>query len=646
MLAVFSIALSSLGDRMAEIVGNMGNPRGILRWLGDQSLPQQRSLWISLLGYLAGVMAPALTLWWVVRRLLRPVIAMLERRASDVWWKRIPFAVAHLVLLVAPIAAFVAVGYAMLAVLRPPTDARLLLITTLLTAVGIALACNAIAKTLLAPLAPALRPMPMRNEAAAYLYVWIRRFVDLSVYGYFLTQATLLVGVPPGAYAFLARLIGLLLALLFAVLILQNRMAVQHWMAYLGGDRVRPAAARVVRERLAGSWHILALLYVAATWAVWMLGIPGGFTLIARNTLATATIVTITWLIVRLVRRAVHRALGVSEEIRRQYPFVATQADLYLPVAQRGVVALVQVVAALSVLQVWGIDILEWFTSETGRTMLARAVHIAVILGIALVALELSNALVHVYLDARTDDEDHIPSQRVRTLLPLTRNVLLILISGMAGLVILSELGVSIGPLLAGAGVAGVAIGFGAQTLVKDFITGLFILIEDSLHVGDVARLGGKAGVVEAMTIRTVRMRDTDGTVYTIPFSSVTMIENLTKDFSYAVIDVRVAYDQDYERVVAVILDVGKEMKADPTLSRAIIGTIEVQGLEEITDTAIVVRARIKTRPQRQWDVRREFNRRLKLRFSQEGIELPFAVRPPPAPRLPPPPSPAAEPTS
>lgn len=196
MLAVFSIALSSLGDRMAEIVSNMGNPRGILRWLGDQSLPQQRSLWISLLGYLAGVMAPALTLWWVVRRLLRPVIAMLERRASDVWWKRIPFAVAHLVLLVAPIAAFVAVGYAMLAVLRPPTDARLLLITTLLTAVGIALACNAIAKTLLAPLAPALRPMPMRNEAAAYLYVWIRRFVDLSVYGYFLTQATLLVGVP------------------------------------------------------------------------------------------------------------------------------------------------------------------------------------------------------------------------------------------------------------------------------------------------------------------------------------------------------------------------------------------------------------------------------------------------------------------
>lgn len=320
MLAVFSIALSSLGDRMAEIVSNMGNPRGILRWLGDQSLPQQRSLWISLLGYLAGVMAPALTLWWVVRRLLRPVIAMLERRASDVWWKRIPFAVAHLVLLVAPIAAFVAVGYAMLAVLRPPTDARLLLITTLLTAVGIALACNAIAKTLLAPLAPALRPMPMRNEAAAYLYVWIRRFVDLSVYGYFLTQATLLVGVPPGAYAFLARLIGLLLALLFAVLILQNRMAVQHWMAYLGGDRVRPAAARVVRERLAGAWHILALLYVAATWAVWMLGIPGGFTLIARNTLATATIVTITWLIVRLVRRAVHRAFGVSEEIDASIP--------------------------------------------------------------------------------------------------------------------------------------------------------------------------------------------------------------------------------------------------------------------------------------------------------------------------------------
>ncbi|MBM3506427.1 MAG: mechanosensitive ion channel [Alphaproteobacteria bacterium] len=629
-LVLFSNALSSIGDRIADIAFAMSSPRGIARWFAEQSAPERRQFWMALLAYLASTVFPALVVWWAARRLLRPATDKLERRAAAAsWWRRIPYAAANILLLVAPIAAFAVVGFAFLAILRTPDGVRLIILPVL-TAVIAALASNAVAKAILAPLAPALRPVPLRNEVAAYLYVWVRRMVDLLVYGYFLTQAVLLLGVPPAAYAFLVRLIGLLLALLVGVLVLQNRQPVQRWLGGLGGERVRPAAVRVVRERVAASWHILALLYVTAAWAVWMLDIPGGFTLIARNTLATVGIILLAWFAVRFVGQVLHRAFGVSEDIRKQYPFAAARADLYLPLARRGIVVLVQAVAALAILQVWGVDILAWFASDAGRQVLSRAMHIAVILGIALLALELSNALVHLYLDVRSEDEDHMPSQRIRTLLPLIRNVLIVVISVMTGLVVLSELGVSIGPLLAGAGVAGVAIGFGAQTLVKDFITGVFILIEDSLHVGDVARLGGKEGVVESMTIRTVRLRDTDGTVYTIPFSSVAMIENLTKDFSYAVVDVRVAYNQDYERVVAVLKDIGHELKSDARLGRGMLGPIEIMGLEEITDTALVVRVRIKTRPQRQWELRREFNRRVKLRFDREGIEFPFPRAAPP----------------
>ena len=644
MLAVFSNALSSLGDRVAEVALAMGSPRGIVRWFTDQSAPERQTFWTALLLYLALTVAPALAVWWSVRRLLRPATTRLEvRAAATTWWRRIPYSVLNSLLLIAPILAFALTGYALLAVLQPSEGVRLIILTAL-TAVIAALASNAVAKALLAPLTPGLRPLPMRNETAAYLYVWVRRTVDLLVYGYFLTQAALLLGVPPAAYAFLVRLIGLLFALLLAVLILQNRQPVQRWMAGLGGERVGPNAVRVMRERLASSWHVLALLYVGAAWAVWMLGIPGGFTLIARNTMASAVIVVITWFLVRVIGQALHGAFGVSEEIRRQYPFAAARADLYLPLTRRSIVILLQALAALAILQVWGIDILEWFTSDAGRRVLSRALHIAVILGIAVLALELSNALVHLYLDARSGDEDHVPSQRIRTLLPLIRNVLIILISVMTGLVILSEIGVSIGPLLAGAGVAGVAIGFGAQTLVKDFITGVFILIEDSLHVGDVARLGNKTGVVESMTIRTVRLRDFDGTVYTIPFSSVAVIENLTKDFSYAVIDVRVAYNEDYERVVKLLKDIGHDIKADPQLGRAMLGPIEIMGLEEVTDNALVIRVRMKTRPQRQWDVRREFNRRVKVRFDKEGIEMPFPrTAPPPKPSAIEPPVPEAE---
>ena len=212
MIAVFSVGLASIGDRLAEIVTNMGNPAGILGWLSEQALPRQRGLWVSLVAYLAGVVTPGLLVWWAARRLLRPVILRLQNRDPGLWWRRIPFAFVHLAILLVPILLFVSIGYGMLTVLRPPTDMRLLLITTLLTAVGIALTCNAVAKTLLSPLGPALRPCPLSNESAAYLYVWVRRVVDLAVYGYFLTQATLLVGVPPGAYAFLVRLIGVLMA--------------------------------------------------------------------------------------------------------------------------------------------------------------------------------------------------------------------------------------------------------------------------------------------------------------------------------------------------------------------------------------------------------------------------------------------------
>ena len=209
----------------------------------------------------------------------------------------------------------------------------------------------------------------------------------------------------------------------------------------------------------------------------------------------------------------------------------------------------------------------------------------------------------------------------------LQKNALAVLISILAGLVILSELGVSIGPLLAGAGVAGLAVGFGAQTLVKDFINGIFILMEDSVHVGNVVRAAGKSGVVEALTVRTMRLRDLKGTVHFIPFSSVDIIENLSKDFSFALIDIGVGYSQDYDNVVSVLESVAKDLASDPVFSSSILSSLEILGLNELADSAVVIRMRIKTIPMKQWGVRREFLRRIKERFDREGIEIPFPHR-------------------
>jgi small-conductance mechanosensitive channel len=210
----------------------------------------------------------------------------------------------------------------------------------------------------------------------------------------------------------------------------------------------------------------------------------------------------------------------------------------------------------------------------------------------------------------------------MRTLLPLARNVLLIVISVMAGLVILSEIGVNIAPLLAGAGVVGLAVGFGAQSLVKDVITGAFFLFEGTINLGDVVDIGGKGGQVEGMTIRSIRLRDYNGNLHTINFGSVGVITNMTRDFGYYVCDVKVAYRYDVDAVIGILRETAEELRKDKLLQYDILAPIEIAGVETFADTTFLVRSRIKTRPIRQWDVGREFLRRLKLKFEAKGIQL------------------------
>ena len=178
--------------------------------------------------------------------------------------------------------------------------------------------------------------------------------------------------------------------------------------------------------------------------------------------------------------------------------------------------------------------------------------------------------------------------------------------------------------LLLIAALLGLAIGFGAQTLVKDIITGLFILFEDTVSVGDVATLGNHTGVVEAMSIRTARLRDLSGTVHVVPYSEVTTVMNLTKDFSFALLEVGVAYREDVDEVMQVLHQIGDELRRDRDYRRDIPEPLELLGLDSFGDSAVIIKCRIKTKPIRQWYVMRGFNRLMKKRFDELGIEIPF----------------------
>ncbi len=232
--------------------------------------------------------------------------------------------------------------------------------------------------------------------------------------------------------------------------------------------------------------------------------------------------------------------------------------------------------------------------------------------------------IINSYLENMIHTADRQERNRLRTLLPIVRNVAFMVFSVMFTLVVLSELGIDILPLLAGAGILGIAIGFGAQTVVKDFLTGFTIILEDLIQVGDVASLGGKLGVIEKITIRKVQLRDLSGIVYTVPFSDVGIIENWTKDFSFYPLDIGVAYREDTDEVVKLLKEVDEDLRNDDYFKKYILEPLEILGVDAFADSAVIIKARIKTKPIRQWEVGREFNRRMKYKFDEHGVEIPF----------------------
>lgn len=233
---------------------------------------------------------------------------------------------------------------------------------------------------------------------------------------------------------------------------------------------------------------------------------------------------------------------------------------------------------------------------------------------------EIANAVI----EFTSSHVNRFSNRRMETLLPIVRNLLLCTLVALSLLMILSEIGIDIMPLLAGAGVLGIAVGFGAQTLVKDFLTGFIIIFEDLLQVGDVVRIGDRRGAVEVITIRKIQLRDLDGTVHTIPFSEVSIVDNLTKDFSYYLFEVGVAYREDTDEVVACLQEIGEALEATDEYTDLILAPLEILGVDHFADSAVIIKARIKTRAHDKWKVGREFNRRMKHAFDEKNIEIPF----------------------
>lgn len=279
----------------------------------------------------------------------------------------------------------------------------------------------------------------------------------------------------------------------------------------------------------------------------------------------------------------------------------------------------------VTILGIWGIDARAWFSGDAG----ARLVRLALVIIIATALVEVSGFIIKRLVGgfARGSSDPRRAAQ-LRTLGPILTGCVQTVLVVVGGLTILTELGLKVGPILASAGVLGIAVGFGAQTLVKDFLTGLFLIAEDVVSVGDNVQIRDSAGVVEAMTLRTIRLRDANATLHVFPYSEAQVIHNRTKVFSSYLAEIPISYDSNLDQALAVTQRVGDDLRADPAFKKLITKPFEVLGVDRLTDNAVHLKARFITQPRAQWDVGREFNRRLKNAFDAAGIVMPVKTTP------------------
>ncbi|MCB1965788.1 mechanosensitive ion channel family protein [Accumulibacter sp.] len=255
----------------------------------------------------------------------------------------------------------------------------------------------------------------------------------------------------------------------------------------------------------------------------------------------------------------------------------------------------------------------------------ATSLRIALIVVMAWVALAFSHKLIRtfrIYISRSMQDGEQV--QRAATLGRVFRYAASVIITLVAGVLVLAELGVSVAPILGAAGVVGVAVGFGAQSLVKDYFSGFFLLLENQIRLGDVVEAGGKSGMVEELTLRYVRMRNYDGHVHFVPNGSISSVTNMTRGFAQAVIDVGVAYRENVDQALDVMRTVGAELRADPVFAPKILDDVEIVGVDSWGDSAVILRCRFKVVAIEQWTVRREYLRRVKHAFDAAAIEIPF----------------------
>lgn len=477
-------------------------------------------------------------------------------------------------------------------------------------------------RIVLSPATGELRLINISDRAAKLINNRMAWIAAILGYGQLFVAPILNQSVSPAAGQAAAAILALIALVIAVTLTIRNRRAVRTWLLGETTDTRSPSRFALF---LAQNWYWAVLVYFAFIFFVVV-------TEPAENLLPIlgATGQVIIALIIGLgitgwISKVNRRGIRLPEGVNGKLPLLETRLNAFVPRLLTAVRILVLLAILALTLHVIGLfSLTAWLNSQFGARATAAIV--------AVFAILVVNFAIWLSLDSWVDyrlnpNFGSIPTSRERTLLTLLRNAVTIAIVVITLMFVLSEIGINIAPLIASAGVFGLAIGFGAQKLVQDIITGVFIQLENAINVGDVVTAGGVTGTAERLTIRSLSIRDLDGTFHIIPFSSVDAVSNFMKGFSYSVCSLGVGYRENYDEVRGAMFEAFEMLRKDPDHGTGIIGDMVWDGITQFADNAIIVRSRIKTVAGQQWAIGRAYNTCLKKVFDERDIDMPVPQR-------------------
>ncbi|MCI1300753.1 mechanosensitive ion channel family protein [Acetobacter sp.] len=533
---------------------------------------------------------------------------------------RVPYALGHFGLKLLPVLLFLGVAMAGSALATDTTQAETVT-ETLAEAYAVARFLFVLLESALAPRSPMIRLAPVSDSTARMLTRWWNFLVAAP-------SIVVCLSVLGGEFDLSNRGTE---AMIRAVILIEHILiAIFIW-------RLRPIVAKTIAPKqakikngfwsfmltLARFWWIPALFLDAALWLVWAAHLRGGYDWILRTTLLTVLIVALTRLLAVLAYGWQDRLFRIDPVLAQKHPEFQERADRYYPFVRGALTTMIVFIGFVGLTESWGISSLHFFfSSPLGSRLFGAVMTLVIAISVAATIWEVVNALLNRQLEKFNRTGQGMRATRLKTVLPIIRTVMLALIIIIVLVTSLSQIGINVAPLLTGAGIMGAAIAFGSQSLVKDFITGFFMLVEDAIQVGDWVTTGGVSGTVEHLSIRTVRVRAINGDLHIIPFSSVTSIANTGRDFNQIIVNQTVDLSEDIPRVVKVMADTVTEMRKEDAFKTIIYSDYNDLGVDKTDSNGAVLVGSIRTAAMMKWKVQREFYKRIANRMAAANIRF------------------------